>query len=106
MADVDAFLVIGIVVLFLLALVANVYGLVHMQQTNDKNQSYAMKAVVLLGMQLALFTIFLLPIDVTNEGENPECDPDSLLSNSSDAYCGGLNMYFAWGVTVLRNSES
>ena len=59
---VDPFLVIGIIILFFLALVVNIYVLVYWQYPNDKNQSYTMKAIVLLGLQMSLFTIFMLPI--------------------------------------------
>ena len=74
----DAFLVIVCIVMPVLILLSNVYVLVNFQHPEDRNQAYAPKVVVVLGLTLAVVSVLMFPLDVANrracdEGIN-NCD--------------------------------
>lgn len=58
----DPFLVVGLILLMILALVVNIYVLVYWQHPEDKNQSYYAKVLIILGLQLTAVSVFMLPI--------------------------------------------
>lgn len=66
MANVDIFLIVTTVIVFLILLVVSVYLLVHYQHVDDKNDAYFPKFIVIIGMLLTGATALLLPLDVAN----------------------------------------
>lgn len=60
------FLIIVAVVVSALALLCNVYVLVHFQHPDDRNQAWFPKVVVITGLTIAVLSILLLPLDVAN----------------------------------------
>ncbi len=57
------FLIIVTVVVAALAVLTVLYLLVHYQHPEDKNQAWFPKAVVILGLTLAIWTVLLFPLD-------------------------------------------
>ena len=58
-------IIVAIVAFVLLGIVA-VYLLINYQHPDDKNDAYFPKFIVIVGIMLAGFTAFLLPLDVAN----------------------------------------
>lgn len=54
------------VVVALLCLAANVYLIIYYQHPEDRNQAWFPKLIVLLGMQIAVLTVLMFPLDVGN----------------------------------------
>mmetsp|Transcript_9110 Transcript_9110/g.13586 ORF Transcript_9110/g.13586 Transcript_9110/m.13586 type:complete len:285 (+) Transcript_9110:42-896(+) len=96
MGSADPLLIVGIVLLIILMLVINVYLLVHWQHPDDQNESILARLLILYGFQLSAVSVLMLPLDVANDGGNPACDSQSMLTLSSTLYCGGINMYYLW----------
>ena len=63
---VDVFLIIVAIVAFVLLGIVAVYLLINYQHPDDKNDAYFPKFIVIVGIMLAGFTAFLLPLDVAN----------------------------------------
>ncbi|RKO98166.1 hypothetical protein CXG81DRAFT_20453 [Caulochytrium protostelioides] len=61
-------LIITSAIFALLILIASVYFLVYFQHPEDKWVAWFPKAIVVLGLTLAAYNIFLLPLDVANQG--------------------------------------
>ncbi len=61
-ADVDPFICVGIALLVIVALVVNVYVYVYWQHPDDKNQSWAPKIRLILGLELSAVTVLMIPI--------------------------------------------
>lgn len=57
--------IVAVVAFVLLAIVA-VYLLINYQHPDDKNEAYFPKFITIVGIMLAGFTAFLLPMDVAN----------------------------------------
>lgn len=66
MANPDIFLIVTSVVAFIILAVVAVYILINYQHPDDKNEAYFPKFVVVIGIMMAGFTAFLLPLDVAN----------------------------------------
>jgi LMBR1 domain-containing protein 1 len=66
MASPDIFLIVTAIVAFVILAVVAVYILINYQHPDDKNEAYFPKFVVVVGIMLAGFTAFLLPLDVAN----------------------------------------
>jgi LMBR1 domain-containing protein 1 len=62
----DIFLIVTAIVAFVIFFVIAVYILINYQHPDDKNEAYFPKFVVVVGIMLAGFTAFLLPLDVAN----------------------------------------
>jgi len=58
----DPFLVIGLALLMVLALIVNIYVLVYWQHPEDKNQSYYAKILIVLCLQLTAVSVLMLPV--------------------------------------------
>ena len=63
---VDIFLVIVAIVAFVILGIVSVYLLINYQHPDDKNEAYFPKFIVIVGIMMAGFTAFLLPLDVAN----------------------------------------
>lgn len=57
------FLIIVTVVVAALAVLTALYLLIHYQHPEDKNQAWFPKAVVIIGITLAIWTVLLFPLD-------------------------------------------
>ncbi|KAJ3055598.1 hypothetical protein HK097_010022 [Rhizophlyctis rosea] len=63
----DVVLIITSIVFAILVIIAAVYFIVYFQHPDDKWTAWFPKIVVLLGLTLAAYNIFLLPLDVANQ---------------------------------------
>lgn len=73
----DAFLIIVCIVMPVVILLSNVYVLINFMHPEDRNQAYAPKVVVVLGLTLAVSSVLMFPLDVANRRaceENITCD--------------------------------
>lgn len=94
----DIFLVFSAIIALGVLLVIGFYILVHFSHSDDKNDAYFPKFVVITGFVLAGCTVLLLPLDVANNEGYAGCD------GYNTKVCGGLNMILLWEmffVTVL-----
>ena len=64
---VNVVLIITALIFALLIVLASVYFLVYFQHPDDKWSAWFPKVVVVLGLSLACYNIFLLPLDVANQ---------------------------------------
>jgi LMBR1 domain-containing protein 1 len=62
-------LIITSAVFALLLIAAAFYFLIYFQHPGDKNNAYLPKIVVVIGLTLATYNIFILPLDVANQNE-------------------------------------
>ena len=60
------FMIIVVCVVALLTIVFCLYMLVIYQHPEDRNQAWFPKIVVLFGMSVAIYTVLMFPLDVTN----------------------------------------
>ena len=60
------FMIIVVAVVGVLTLIFSLYLIVIYQHPEDKNQAWFPKLVVLLGMTIAIYTVLMFPLDVTN----------------------------------------
>ncbi len=65
-AGYNYFLVVVTAVVCVLAVLVAVYILIAFQHPEDRNQAWFPKAVVVLGISLAIWTVLLFPLDVAN----------------------------------------
>lgn len=63
----DIALILTTVVFAILIIISSVYFLVHFQHPDDKWVAWFPKSVVVLGLSVACYNIFLLPLDVSNQ---------------------------------------
>ncbi|TPX33356.1 hypothetical protein SmJEL517_g03727 [Synchytrium microbalum] len=61
-------LVITCVIFAILVIIASIYFLVYFQHPDDKWVAWAPKVLVVVGLSVSCFNIFLLPLDVANQG--------------------------------------
>jgi len=71
------FLIFVSIVMVGVAIVFNIYLLIHFQHPEDRNQAWLPKAIVLLGLTLAELSVLMLPLDV---GNRSACDDSVVLS--------------------------
>ncbi|KAI8909343.1 LMBR1-like membrane protein-domain-containing protein [Powellomyces hirtus] len=64
---VDVILIITVVVFAILVLIAAIYFVAYFQHPDDKWVAWFPKVVVILGLSVACYNIFLLPLDVANQ---------------------------------------
>ncbi|KAI8818355.1 LMBR1-like membrane protein [Fimicolochytrium jonesii] len=67
MVHVDVVLVLTTVVFAILVIIASIYFLVYFQHPDDKWVAWFPKVIVVLGLSIACYNIFLLPLDVANQ---------------------------------------
>lgn len=72
------FLIVVTVVVLLLVVASVAYAIVHLQHPEDTNQAWLPKAIVLLGLSLAVVSVLMFPLDVANRGA---CDEGVVLSS-------------------------
>lgn len=60
------FMIIVVAVVGVLTVIFSLYLIVIYQHPEDKNQAWFPKLVVLLGMTIAIYTVLMFPLDVTN----------------------------------------
>lgn len=80
----DLFLILVLGIGLAILLVVGVYGIIHFQHPDDKNDAYIPKFVVLIGFMLAFGSVMLLPLDVANEDADALCVFDSTCGNKFD----------------------
>lgn len=68
----NVMLIIITVVITCLAVVANMYLIVHFQHPEDRNQAWFPKAIVLLALTVTELSILMLPLDVGNRNSCAE----------------------------------
>jgi len=85
------------VVVSVLALVANVYVLVHFQHPDDRNQAWFPKIVVVSGLTIAVLSILLLPLDVANRAA---CD-ESIIESACRYTLPMLDLWYATYITMF-----
>jgi LMBR1 domain-containing protein 1 len=64
---IDYVLVITSLIFSLLILASSFYFLIYFQHPADSNTAYLPKITVIIGLALATYNIFLLPLDVAND---------------------------------------
>ncbi|KND02519.1 uncharacterized protein SPPG_02978 [Spizellomyces punctatus DAOM BR117] len=64
---VDVVLIITVVVFAILVILASIYFLAYFQHPDDKWVAWFPKIVVIIGLSLACYNVFLLPLDVANQ---------------------------------------
>ncbi|KAJ3186814.1 hypothetical protein HK101_009569 [Irineochytrium annulatum] len=75
---VNIVLVVTSVVFAILVVLASIYFLVYFQHPDDKWVAWFPKIVVVTGLSLAAFNLFLLPLDVANQRSNGNVPMDTL----------------------------
>jgi LMBR1 domain-containing protein 1 len=96
--SVDPFLAVGIAVFIFLLFIVNVYTFVYWAHPDDRNESLAVRILIIAGLQLSGMSVLFLPIDVANNGGDPSCSTVKGSSASSSVYCGGLDMTYCWEI--------
>eukprot|EP00605_Chrysophyceae_sp_TOSAG23-4_P001708 GSChrysophyteH1.ASY1.ANO1.1877.1 assembled CDS len=91
---------IGILVLFVILLISNVYLVVHFQRAGEKSDNMWTKALIICGFQLTSFIVMLVSVDAANNGGNVICDPGYPSSDSND-FCGSIDFELVWKVLFL-----
>ena len=93
----DPFLIVGIALQIIIILIVNIYTFINYASPDDNNESWFPKFVVVFSLQTAMMCVLLLPIDVANNGGNPNCDG----SNSNGVFCGRINILLMWEVLFM-----
>lgn len=91
------FLIVVAVVVAALALVSNVYVLVHFQHPDDRTQAWFPKVVVVTGLTLAELSILLLPLDVANRAA---CD-GAIIESACRYTLPMTDLWFAMYLTMI-----
>ncbi|CAJ1930697.1 unnamed protein product [Cylindrotheca closterium] len=88
----DIFMIIVAIVAFVILAVVAIYLMINYQHPDDKNEAYFPKFIVIVGIMLAGFTAFLLPMDVANNDGYAGC------TGYDTDLCGGLDMELVWSI--------
>ena len=91
---------IGILVLFVILLVVNVYIIVYFQKPGEKRDNIWTKLLIISGFQLTSFTVMMVAVDSANNSGNPMCDA-SYPSVSDKLFCGDIDFEMVWRVLFL-----
>jgi len=88
-AGYNYFLVVVTAVVCVLAVLVAVYILIAFQHPEDRNQAWFPKAVVVLGISLAIWTVLLFPLDVpTGRPAARACRSPTARLQSPPSSCG------------------
>ncbi|KAI9099418.1 LMBR1-like membrane protein-domain-containing protein [Phlyctochytrium arcticum] len=63
----DVVLILTVVIFAILVIIASIYFLAYFQHPDDKWVAWFPKVVVVIGLSLACYNVFLLPLDVANQ---------------------------------------
>lgn len=90
------FMIIVVAVVGVLTIIFCLYLIVIYQHPEDKNQAWFPKLVVLFGMTIAIYTVLMFPLDVTN---SQACDLNLPLVDCSTTF----PMDIMWQVVYIAN---
>jgi len=90
------FMIIVVAVVAVLTIIFSLYIMVIYQHPEDKNQAWFPKIIVIFGMTLAIYTVLMFPLDVTN---SQVCDLNLPLVDCSTTF----PMDILWQVVYIAN---
>lgn len=90
------FMIIVVAVVAVLAIVFSLYIMIIYQHPEDKNQAWFPKIVVIFGMTIAIYTVLMFPLDVTN---SQVCSTTLPLVDCSTTF----PMDILWQIVYLAN---